>query len=144
MLSRIPFIFLFHGLISSDAILYVITTPVQRDIPDALRPRQSEATLHPLDCAPDFSQDSYPPRPEVTKPDGSNIAVENLRGTRLFGWKGCDSGAREIIVETMKHFHTLADQEALWKDIDWDSPAAKEIWGHTPDGKKVVLDNIKT
>lgn len=143
MLSRIPLIFLLHGLMSSQKTPHVTATPVQKGIPDALKQPQSEATPHPLDYAPEFSQDPYPPWPNVTNPDGSNITVENWRGTRLFGWKGCDSGAKDIIVETMQHFHTLADQDALWKDIDWDSPAAKEIWGHATNGKKVILDNIK-
>ena len=143
MLSRMPLTFLLQGLISCCAILHVAATPVQRGIPDAIKPRQSEATPHPLDYAPDFSQDAYPPWPEVTNPDGSNITVENWRGTRLFGWKGGDPGAQKIIVETMKHFHTLANQETLWKDINWDSPAAKDIWGHATDDRKAVLDNVK-
>ena len=49
--------------------------------------------------------------------DASNVSVENWRGTKLFGWKGCDKYERRIIIETMKDFHTLANQEALWKEI---------------------------
>ena len=128
---------------SSLSNLPVNASPIQQDLPDALKPRQSEAKPHPLDYGPDFSKDPFPPYPDVMNPDGSNITVENWRGVRLFGWKGCDSGAQSIIVETMKHFHTLADQKALWKDIDWDPPAARDIWGHSDDPRKAVLDNIK-
>ena len=143
MLSRIPLTFLLHGLIGSHAIIYVTATPVQKDTPDALKPCQSEATPNPLDYAPDFYQDPFPPWPRVTNTDDSNITVQNWRGTKLFGWKGYDKGARDIIVETMQSFYTLAQQEALWKNVDWDSTAAKEIWGHATDNKRMISDNTK-
>lgn len=133
---------LLYSLVLKDLIVLTLATPVKRDIPDALRPRQSEATPHPLDYAPDFSHDPYPPYPNVYNNDGSNITTENWRGTKLFGWKGCDPEEQKIIVETMQHFHKLADQKALWDNIDWDSPAAKEIWGHGA-GDKAVFDNVK-
>lgn len=37
------------------------------------------------DYAPDFSNDPFPPYPPVKNPDDSNITIENLRGTRLYG-----------------------------------------------------------
>jgi len=130
------------GLVISSFFVSTIATPVRRDVPDALRPRQSAATPHPLDYAPDFSKDPFPPWPNVYNDNGSNITTENWRGTKLFGWKGCDGEEQRIIVETMKQFYKLAQQEALWKDIDWDSQAAKEIWGHGT-GNKEIFDNVK-
>ena len=115
MLPQSSFALPLLALISSSAILHVTATPLHGELPDALKPRQSEAKPHPLDYAPDFSKDTFPPYPDVRNPDGSNITVENWRGTRLFGWKGCDKGAQSIIVETMEHFHKLANQEALGK-----------------------------
>ena len=121
----------------------IYSSPVERPVPSALRPRQTEATPHPLDYAPDFSKDPHPPWPDVNKPDGSRLETQNWRGTKLFGWKGCGDGEKDIIVQTMKDFYTLAQQKTLWENIDWDSPAAQEIWGHATDDRKKVLDNIK-
>ena len=61
----------------------VDATPVLRDSPSVLR-RQTEATPHPLDYAPDFSKDPFPPWPDVKNPDGSDIETQNWRGTKLF------------------------------------------------------------
>ncbi|KAL8731232.1 MAG: hypothetical protein Q9181_004375 [Wetmoreana brouardii] len=125
----ISYIFILCSLVSNLTYLQVSATPVhspsavKKDTPQALRARD--------------------PEPPVYNPDGSNISTENWRGTKLFGWKGCDSGAKDIIVETMQDFYKLAQQEALWKDKDWDVPAAKDIWGHATDEKKMLLDNIK-
>jgi hypothetical protein len=44
----------------------------------------------PLEFGVDYTNDSFPPYPPLTNPDGSDINVVNLRGTRLYGWKGCD------------------------------------------------------
>ena len=131
-----------YGLVVSNFLVSTVATPVRRDVPDALRPRQSAATPHPLDYAPDFSKDPFPPWPNVYNDDGSNITTENWRGTKLFGWKGCDKDEQNIIVEAMQQFYKLAQQEALWKEINWNSQAAKEIWGHGT-GNKEILDNVK-
>ena len=128
-------------LIFSFAILHISATPVRRDIPDALKPRQSEATPNPLDYAPDFSADPFPPWPDVHNADGSNISTQNWRGTKLFGWKGCDVNDKNLITSTMQDFYTLAQQDAV-NNIDWSAQAVAEIWGHGK-GNKVLLDNIK-
>ena len=141
--SLVAFNILLQGL-NSYAILKASATPIQGDSPDAIQPRQSEATPHPLDYAPNFSQDPFPPWPAVTNPDGSNISVENWRGTRLFGWKGCEPNAQKVVVETMNDFHKLANQESLWKDIDWNSQAAKDIWGHSTNKRKAIPDDVRS
>ena len=143
MLSRIPLTFLLYGLIGSHSIIYVTATPVQKDTPGAFKPRQSEATPNPLEYAPDFYQDPFPPWPSVTNADGFNKTVQNWLGTKLFGWKGCDKGAQDIIVETMQSFYFLAQQEASWKNVDCDSTAAKEICGHATANKRMISDNSK-
>lgn len=105
----------------------------------------SEASqLHPLDFAPDFSNDPFPPYPDIYQADGSNFTAENWRGTRLFGWVGCDKGARNIITETWDDFYKLAQQPSLYKNIDWDSQAAKEIWGDPVDHRKQLSDHTKS
>lgn len=40
------------------------------ELPDTLLPRQSNANPNPLDYAPDFSKDPFPPYPAVKNPDG--------------------------------------------------------------------------
>ncbi|KAG8531808.1 uncharacterized protein KY384_003444 [Bacidia gigantensis] len=123
--------------------LIVVSSPVERPIPSVLRPRQTEATPHPLDYAPDFSKDPFPPWPNVNKDDGSRLETQNWRGTKLFGWKGCEKQDQQTIVQTFNDFYTLAQQKSVWDDIDWDSQAAQEIWGHATDDRKKVLDSVK-
>ena len=112
-------------------------------------PRDSNPFAHgskanPLDYAPDFSNDPFPPFPPVHKSDGSNYTAENFRATRLFGWKGCDVYEQKIIVETWKDFHKLANQPSVYKNIDWNSQAAKEFWGHSTDPKMAISDKTKS
>ena len=68
---------------------------------------------------------------------GSPIDAKNWRGTRLFGWKGCDSGAKDTVVEAWNDFAKIASQEGLYKNIDWNSQAAKDIWGHGTGNKAI-------
>ncbi|KAL8747440.1 MAG: hypothetical protein Q9190_000701 [Brigantiaea leucoxantha] len=133
-----------RGLIGCFLALYVGATPIAKDIelPDALLPRQSKANPNPLDYAPDFSKDPFPPYPAVKNPDGSLIEPKNWRGTRLFGWKGCDGSAKDIIIEAFNDVHKIASQEGLYKNVDWNSQAAREIWGHGT-GNKAIPDNVK-
>src|SRR5215472_14675882 len=63
--------------------------------------------------APDYSQDPFPPYPPLQNPDGSNITIENLRGTRLYGWTDCGVNERNDITEAWNDFHTLASQPAV-------------------------------
>lgn len=128
---------LFYLIVRVDAV------PVEGSEPTPLRYRDAEATPNPLDYAPDFSKDPYPPYPPVKNDDGSEISIENWRGTKLFGWKGCEPEEQKIIVETFQHFHKLADNKALYDSIDWVSQAAKEIWGHSTDDRKAVQDDRK-
>lgn len=132
---------LYSLLISHSAAIPV--TPVEGKVPTPLQERQSPATPHPLDYAPDFSKDPFPPYPPVYNEDGSNITVENWRGTKLFGWKGCKDPEKEIIVQAFKDFVALAQQKELCDNIDWNSPAALEIWGHSTDDRKAVQDDRK-
>jgi hypothetical protein len=136
---------LLPSLLFGCSILHVSAIPVDPE-PTAVQPRDSDSTAIPnwLDYAPGFSQDPFPPWPPITNPSGSNITTQNVRGTKLFGWKGCDSGAMNIIQESFKHFETLAGQKALYDDdIDWNSQAALDIWGHSTDDRKAVQDDRK-
>jgi hypothetical protein len=78
----------------------------------------------------------------VYQADGSNFTAENWRGTRLFGWKGCGKKEKNIIIETWEDFHTLSWQDAL-QDIDWNSQAAQEIWGHSNTPSKMISAETK-
>ena len=82
---------------------------------------------NPWDDAPDFSKDPFPPYPPLKNADGSNISTENLRGTRLYGWKGCERDDARAIAEAFDDFYKLASP--LASNIDWDGLPAKDFWG---------------
>ena len=139
------FRFMSRSLLFLALVLSVAAVPiVEGDAgPASVRSRDSTSIPNPLDYAPDTSKDEFPPYPPIRNTDGSNITAQNLRGVRLFGWRGCSSPDVKTISESFDDFEKLAKQEALWKDIDWNSPAAKEIWGHGT-GNKGVSDERKT
>ncbi len=145
MYSSITPHFLARGLLVLATAFCVSAVPiVEGDTkPTSVRPRDSTSTPNPLDYPPDTSKDPFPPYPPMKNTDGSNITVQNLRGVRLFGWKGCSSPDVKTISDSFDDFEKLAKQEALWKSIDWNSPAAKEIWGKGA-GNKAVTDDRKT
>ncbi|KAL9106050.1 MAG: hypothetical protein Q9227_008893 [Pyrenula ochraceoflavens] len=136
-----------------NALLYVDAVPVDgQSEPTHASARGSRvenrdwdpsSTPHPLDYAPDFSKDPFPPFPDVHNSDGSNITIDNWRGTYLFGWKGCDKNAKNIIIETYNDFQTLAGEDSVYKNLDWNSPAARDIWGHSSDPSKALSDDTK-
>lgn len=95
----------------------------------------------PWDHAPDFSKDPFPPYPPLKNPDGSNITIENLRGTRLFGWKGCSSSDSKAIAEAFDDFHKLADP--LASNLDWSAEPAADFWGRN-NGPNRVPDERRT
>src|SRR6187402_2513262 len=76
------------------------------------------------DYAPDFSKDQFPPYPSLKNPDGSNITIESLRGTHLFGWKGCETEEVNAISQAYNDFYELARQPVVYNSIDWTSQAA--------------------
>jgi hypothetical protein len=51
---------LIHGLLLGYSILLVSAVPVDPE-PTPVQPRDTTATPNPLDYAPDFSQDPFPP-----------------------------------------------------------------------------------
>jgi hypothetical protein len=87
---------------------------------------------------PDYSKDKFPPYPSLTNADGSNITIENLRGTRLFGWKGCEVKDTKAIAEAYDDFYKLANP--LSSKIDWVSEVAQDFWGMN-EGKNRVPDD---
>ena len=103
----------------------------------------STSKLNPLDYAPDFSNDPFPPYPPVHRSDGSNFTAENWRGTRLFGWKGCAENEVNLITQAWNDFYKLAQQKDLYKDIDWTSQAALDIWGHSTAPRRQLSDETK-
>ena len=95
------------------------------------------------DFAPDYSQDPFPPYPSLENPDGSNITIENLRGTRLYGWTDCGVNERNAITEAWDDFHTLVSQPGVYQNIDWADQAATDFWGPSRGGH-VIPDERKT
>lgn len=71
------------------------------------------------DEAPQFQNDSFPPYPSLTDPDGNPLSIENLRGVHLFGWKGCTDPHKTMISQTYDDFYKLAQQPELYNNIDW-------------------------
>ena len=94
------------------------------------------------DYAPNFANDPFPPFPSLKNPDGTNITVESLRGTHLFGWKGCSNEEVNGITEAYNDFYTLAQQPEVYNSIDWTSSAATDFWGPN-NPPNVVPDNTR-
>jgi hypothetical protein len=98
-----------------------------------------------FDFSPDYSKDPFPPYPPLAGPDG-RIDIENLRGTRLYGWRGCGVQEVNAITQAWKDFHTIADQLDVYNNIAFDQRPAKEFWGASagrdmlkPETRKQIL-----
>jgi hypothetical protein len=94
------------------------------------------------DFAPDFANDPIQPYPSLKNPDGTNISIENIAGTRLFGWKGCGEIEVDAIKDAWDDFYKLAQQNSVYKNLDWTSQAATDFWG-PGSGEKVIPDNTR-
>lgn len=96
----------------------------------------------PLAKQPNWSKDKFPPYPSMTNVDGSNITVENLRGTRLYGWKGCEVDDMKDIAAAFDDFYKLASPLAY--NIDWASEVAEDFWGNNkvPDYRRTQIQQI--
>ena len=84
----------------------------------------------PLDFGIDYTKDPFPPYPPLTYPNGSNISIVNLRGTRLYGWKGY-AYSKNDIAQAFDDFYTLSQQPSVYKNIDWNTPAAQQIYKYS-------------
>ncbi|EXF77854.1 hypothetical protein CFIO01_04108 [Colletotrichum fioriniae PJ7] len=110
----------------------------------------SYSTNDPLilwDYAPVYAQDSKQPYPPLKNDDGSDIAVENLRETRLFGFRQCDSGTFSNIKNGWRDFNRLSLMDRLSSNIDWNSQGINEFFGQgdqkkLSDDKKKQIQNI--
>jgi hypothetical protein len=94
------------------------------------------------DHAPDFSNDGHQPFPSLKDDDGNDISVENLRGTRLFGYKGCEKEEANKIDQAFKDFHTLVSQNGVHSNIDWAHAAAVDFFGPSA-GKYRIPDDTR-
>ena len=74
------------------------------------------------DEAPLFQNDSIPPYPSLTNSNGDPLSIESLRGTHLFGWKGCTNEEANMIAVAYDDFYKLAQEPALYSSIDWSDP----------------------
>lgn len=95
------------------------------------------------DYAPDgIFYDAIPPYPSLTNADGNNISVDNLRGTHLFGFKGCTRDRATTIATAYNDFNTLASQMSVYNSILWSSDAAKDFFGPA-DGPYRISDDTR-
>lgn len=95
----------------------------------------------PLANGPDYSNDKFPPYPPLTSADGSNITAENLRGTRLYGWKGCEVEDTIAIASAFDDMYKLANP--LASQIDWADEISEDFRGKNQ-GKNRVPDDRRT
>jgi len=79
--------------------------------------------------SPNYSNDTFPPYPPLTHANGTNIDVQALRGTRLYGWKGCEVQEQKDLAQAYDDFYKLAQQTEVYNNIVWDDQAAKEFFG---------------
>ena len=103
--------------------------------------RAHAADEDPLANGPDYSKDKVPPYPSLTNANGSNITVENLRGTRLYGWKDCDVDESKAIASAFDDMYKLANP--LASQIDWAGEIAEDFWGKN-EGRNKVPDDRRT
>ncbi|XTI88893.1 hypothetical protein V2W45_1188632, partial [Cenococcum geophilum] len=75
------------------------------------------------DVGPDWENDELPPFPPLTDSEGKKIDAANLRGTRLFGYKGCGKAEKKIIDDTYVDFSYLAALPTLKDGIAWNDQA---------------------
>jgi hypothetical protein len=137
MFSDWAFTALLNALLLCSSIARVIAAPII-PINDTF-----SIPISPLDFGVDYTNDPFPPYPPFTNPDGSNISIANLRGTRLYGWKGCASSEMNIITQAYNDFHTLAKQPAIYKNIDFSSLAARQFWGPVTGRNRINNDRMK-
>ncbi|KAI3546569.1 hypothetical protein CSPX01_04224 [Colletotrichum filicis] len=110
----------------------------------------SYSTNDPLilwDYAPVYAQDSNPPYPPLKNDDESDIAIENLRETRLFGFYQCDTETFSNIKNGWRDFNRLSLMDRLSSNIDWNSQGINEFFGQgdqktLSDDKKRQIQNI--
>jgi hypothetical protein len=94
------------------------------------------------DFAPSFAGDAIQPFPDLTDSSGNNISVDSLRGTHLFGWKGCTGERAKLIKQAYNDFYTLSNQLEVYNNIDWNGQAATDFWGPSS-GKNKIPDNTR-
>lgn len=110
------------------AIVFSSLLSVAAAAPSASSSSSANDTKPDYPEAPDFSNDEIQPYPSLKNSDGSYIDIANLRGVRLFGFKGCGTGEGNDITQAYNDFYTLSNQPG-YNAIDWDSPAATDFFG---------------
>jgi len=79
--------------------------------------------------SPNYSNDTFPPYPPSTHANGTIIDIQALRGTRLYGWKGCEVQEQKDITQAYNDFYKLAQQTEVYNNIVWDDQAGKDFFG---------------
>ena len=125
----------------SSVVLFCLFSSI-RAVPFEERDTNSVYNITGYDFAPNHSKDPFPPYPDLKDDKGNPIDPKSVRGTRLFGWTGCDVNEQKIIVESYNDFYKLAQQKEVYDNIDWTDKSATEFWGASK-GKKAISDDTK-
>jgi len=95
------------------------------------------------DVAPDLSKYEFDPYPPLKDDRGNQIDAANVRGTRLFGYEGCDRPAKDAINTAYDDFYKLSHLDGLYANFDWKGQAAREFWGSDVAPKAPLNDGTK-
>jgi len=95
------------------------------------------------DVAPDLSKYEFDPYPPLKDDQGNQIDTANVRGTRLFGYEGCDRPAKDAINTAYDDFYKLSHLDGLYANFDWKGQAAREFWGSDVAPKAPLNDGTK-
>lgn len=95
------------------------------------------------DVAPDLSKYKFDPYPPLKDDKGNQLDAANVRGTRLFGYEGCDSPAKDAINAAYNDFYKLSHLDGLYANFDWKGQAAREVWGSEVSQKAPLNDERK-
>jgi hypothetical protein len=88
------------------------------------------------DYAPDYSNDVHKPYPDL--PDKDTVTIENVRGTHIYGFQGCEDPEVGAIKQAYKDMNRLASQDGVKSNIDWNGKAATDFFG-PGDGKQHTI-----
>jgi hypothetical protein len=122
MLPRL--VLLASVLVSGDA--YIIRHKPALSLRDDILINPDSLTV--WDYGPDYYRDEVLPYPPLKNTDGSNITIDKIRGTRLFGWTGCGDKWSQMS-DSWNEFHDIVKEEDIYKNMDWRGKPARDFWG---------------
>jgi hypothetical protein len=98
-------------------------------------------TVKPLGVPPNLSSFSKPPYPALPAGWEKNVTLQNVLGTRPYGWEGCSDSDKRQIKGAYDEFQSLVHPFAWSGSIDWTDQAAKDFWGPSRGKHEVLQEN---